>query len=137
MADIHAYVSTFAQAYAEATLWANTSALDPETGDIVDTVDPYDWNAPERLWAVHAFDDESQALIWEDCSSFVASNWRDLRTLDPAQCGHDFALTRNRHGVGFWDRGLGEVGERLTEACRPYGAVDGWLDPDGTEVHLG
>ena len=24
----------------------------------------------------------------------------------PGQAGHDFLLTRNRHGAGFWDRGL-------------------------------
>lgn len=35
--------------------------------------------------------------------------------------GHDFWLTRNGHGVGFWDRGLGDLGDELTkhaEACK-------------------
>jgi hypothetical protein len=39
----------------------------------------------------------------------------------PAQIGHDFWLTRNRHGAGFWDRGLGERGQYLTDASHPYG----------------
>lgn len=37
--------------------------------------------------------------------------------------GHDFWLTRNWHGVGFWDRGLDELGEKLTTACEKYGQI--------------
>lgn len=32
------------------------------------------------------------------------------------QLGHDFLLTSRGHGAGFWDRGLGELGERLTDS---------------------
>ena len=35
--------------------------------------------------------------------------------------GHDLWFTRNRHGVGFWDRGLGDIGEALTEAAHKTG----------------
>lgn len=35
--------------------------------------------------------------------------------------GHDLWFTRNRHGVGFWDRGIGELGELLTEAAHKIG----------------
>lgn len=41
-----------------------------------------------------------------------------------AAFGHDFALTRNGHGCGFWDRdneGLPRVlGEALTKACQGF-----------------
>lgn len=30
------------------------------------------------------------------------------------QAGHDFWLTRCGHGAGFWDRGLDDVGDKLT-----------------------
>ena len=30
------------------------------------------------------------------------------------QAAYDFWLTRNGHGAGFWDRGLGKAGDRLT-----------------------
>lgn len=43
------------------------------------------------------------------------------------QAGHDFMLTRCGHGAGFWDRGLGAVGDRLSEMSRPYGDVDLWV----------
>lgn len=35
--------------------------------------------------------------------------------------GHDFYMTRNGHGVGFWDRGLGEPGKWLTGMAKPFG----------------
>lgn len=43
--------------------------------------------------------------------------------VDAQTLGTDFWLTRNGHGAGFWDRGLGEEGERLTALCRPYGSA--------------
>jgi hypothetical protein len=46
--------------------------------------------------------------------------------------GHDFWLTRNGHGAGFWDRGLGALGDRLTDASKPYGEVNLWVDADGS-----
>ena len=73
------------------------------------------------------------ASLAADLADFLAANAADLADLDPMQVGHDFWLTRNHHGAGFWDRGLGEAGDRLTAACHPYGEVwlyvgdDGWI----------
>lgn len=57
---------------------------------------------------------------------------------DDARVGRDFWYTRNGHGVGFWDLGLGEVGERLSALCG-YGTdfppVDAYVGDDGF-VHL-
>ena len=58
--------------------------------------------------------------LTEAVTAFIADNWQDVSGLDAAQTGHDFILTANHHGVGFWDRGLGEIGDRLTEATRGY-----------------
>lgn len=49
--------------------------------------------------------------------------------------GHDFWLTRAGHGAGFWDRGLGEVGDKLSDAARAFGNLDPYVDDDG-RVHL-
>jgi len=35
-----------------------------------------------------------------------------------AQAGHDFWLTRNGHGAGFWDGDWPETGDALTEASK-------------------
>jgi hypothetical protein len=46
--------------------------------------------------------------------------------------GHDFYLTREHHGVGFWDRGLGELGEYLTKIAKSYGSAETlWDNGDG------
>ena len=42
--------------------------------------------------------------------------------------GIDFWLTRNGHGAGFWDRGLGSLGDRITVLVKPYG--EQWTDWD-------
>lgn len=42
-----------------------------------------------------------------------------------AQAGHDFWLTRNGHGAGFWDRKPldGELGEALTRLAKDAGEI--------------
>lgn len=42
----------------------------------------------------------------------------------PGQFGHDLALTRNGHGAGFWDRGLGDAGDVLTEWAQSLGTLN-------------
>jgi len=78
----------------------------------------------------------------DDVDDFLSNNMDDVleyverREYDPSEgtpwhyLGHDFALTRNRHGAGFWDLGLGELGDRLTEAANVYGSVDVYLGDD-------
>lgn len=49
--------------------------------------------------------------------------------------GHDFWLTSQGHGAGFWDRGLGEVGDALTDSANGYGDLVGlYLDDEGVQV---
>ena len=43
-----------------------------------------------------------------------------LNDYEMDQAGIDFIFTRNGHGCGFWDRGLEELGERLTKACKRF-----------------
>lgn len=47
--------------------------------------------------------------------------------------GHDLWLTAQGHGAGFWDRGAGELGERLSEAARLSGfaGADLYAGDDG------
>lgn len=48
--------------------------------------------------------------------------------------GHDLWLTRNGHGAGFWDRGLGALGDRLSDAARSMGEADSWVRDDEDET---
>jgi hypothetical protein len=76
---------------------------------------------------------ETLAEAIEDVTDFVDSNESLLVVsgLSDPQIGHDFWLTRNGHGAGFWDRGLGQVGEALSKASEPYGEVDLYAGDDG------
>lgn len=47
------------------------------------------------------------------------------------QAGHDFWLTRNHHGAGFWDRELGKIGDRLTKAAHKFSEAYLYVGDDG------
>jgi len=51
---------------------------------------------------------EQVPYLTEAVTSFVTGSWALLQRghVRAAQCGHDLILTANRHGAGFWDRGL-------------------------------
>lgn len=79
-----------------------------------------------------------------DCARFVAIARIDLIKYEkeggfpmPEQyAGHDFWLTRAGHGVGFWDRGLGALGDRLTATVKAnFKNVDPYIGDDG-KVYL-
>jgi len=45
--------------------------------------------------------------------------------------GHDLWLTSQGHGVGFWDRGLGRLGDRLTKAAKAFEGVYAYVSDAG------
>jgi hypothetical protein len=85
--------------------------------------------------------EDARKEIEADVREFVEANRADLEELltkpgvDESDIGHNFLLTRNHHGVGFWDRGWGELGERLTQASDPYGNTSAYVDGD-EKVHV-
>jgi hypothetical protein len=70
-----------------------------------------------------------------DCMAFQRAAGTLLKGVDLEQAGHDFWLTRNGHGVGFWDRDMGPVGERLTELCKFFGECNLYVGDDG-KIHI-
>ena len=78
---------------------------------------------------------ESVAEAREELRQFIESETEDLEGIDADAIGHDFCLTRNHHGTGFWDRGLGERGDRLTVAAHAWGSADAYVGDDG-KVYL-
>ena len=76
---------------------------------------------------------EARAAALEDCRAFARAAHPLLREAvsragyDSARAGHDFWLTRNGHGAGFWDRtelDADELGDRLTVLAKEFGDVD-------------
>jgi hypothetical protein len=141
------YLDTFTQHYCIAMLWANTREYGGDNckcpGDCEGhEVSPGDYQTPRRDdWALQAFASGSHAPIEGDCHDFVQANWDALQKAQdefgrgPDSSGHDFALTRNHHGAGFWDRGMGDLGDTLTDAAHPYGESTASIT-DGGEPEL-
>lgn len=120
-------LETLTNAYMVAALWSSSD----ENGESLDAVFGVDDIAPECAAAMRA-----------TCADFVESNKTDLlKYCEKMKCeqwsgeeraGHDFWLTRNGHGVGFWDRGLDALGERLSKAAEVYGSVDLYVGDNGS-----
>jgi hypothetical protein len=108
----------FIEAYADCALWISVD----DTGEPLDSVYWIDDIAPD-----------AQEQMTRDCNDFV-SRYGGLISdagLSMGQAGHDFWLTRNGHGAGFWDRGLGAIGDALTEAAKEYGETYLYVGDDG------
>lgn len=127
--------------YRAAMLWAN---LLRETPDGIDSADmpPEDCDdladganfAPglrvHSARDVHAFVTEHEVA----CRAFLeltGGDWSDV--------GHNLALSRNGHGAGFFDRGAGEVGDKLQREARSMG-TESWgimpTDEGGPRIFL-
>lgn len=110
----------FLRGYLECAVWTGTDESD-DSGGL-----PLDQN-----YGVEDFTKAAVAQAKRDCKAFLKDNEVLLATVsvvhgrnwstDYSKHGHDFWLTRNRQGAGFWDRGYGKAGDLLTEACKPYG----------------
>lgn len=80
---------------------------------------------------------ESLKRAESDCAEFLADNAVDLEAYqtttgrDMESAGHDFFLTRNGHGAGFWDRGDAPCLDRLSAAARAAGECDAELSRNG------
>jgi hypothetical protein len=83
------------------------------------------------------FSDEAIKDAEEDVKEFLKKAEPFLTNYEGtySQVGHDFWLTRNRHGAGFWDRpkfyGGQENADKLTEIAQEFGEVDSYIGDDG------
>lgn len=110
----------FTTAYIEAALWSSTDNSDDSGGRPLDENYGVEDIAPETL-----------SSIVEDCMAFQEVHADEIRS-NVEQAGHDFWLTRNHHGAGFWDGDWPDaVGEKLTEASHAFGSVELYIGDDG------
>jgi hypothetical protein len=120
-----AKLDQFVEAYCACALWSSYDESTPEGGVPMDDNYSIDDIAPETLKTMLA----NCAAFREDAAEELAD-----AGIGDAQAGHDFWLTRNGHGAGFWDRGLGTLGDTLTAKCKPYGSFDLYVGDDG-KIH--
>ena len=122
-------LETMLTAYIAAALWS--TAAPEELG--IENLD--------EMFKPEHFTEEAMRRCRLDCAAFLdyALHGTDgclpegefkpllnVNTVDFSQVGHDFWLTREGHGVGFWDRpevyGDDEA-EELTALCKRFGEV--------------
>jgi hypothetical protein len=113
-------LDAFTRAYITAALWSTMDESTESGGEPMDKNYTIKDIAPETL-----------ARMAADAAQFQSANW-DLIHYDLEQAGHDFWLTRNGHGAGFWDGDWPEpAATQLTDAAHAYGEFDLYVGDDG------
>ena len=148
IAEAHARAAADCQAFCDgaamAAVWADCMTEDGEpaglcgsefsddvnrlvvrAGDVVDLL---------TVAAREALDTDASQFFYEQRPALQAVAQSD-RQPSYEELGHDFHLSRNGHGIGFWDRGYGQTGLDLHKASKTYGSVS--LTYDGEEIHVG
>jgi len=109
----------FTKGYIEAALWASPAAEDSED----ETLDKYSCSDidPESILEMEKeckeFQEENKEALEVYYAKMKDDEYRDAKWTSEEYAGHDFFLTRNGHGAGYWDRGFEECGDKLSEAC--------------------
>lgn len=117
------------------TVCENCNLLPLDSEDMETACDPvpYDENydvadiSPE--YVNHVRDELTEVVAQHPLAVRMYLNARAYSPLYRSELfGHDFYLTREGHGAGFWDRGLGDLGDYLTGIAKSYGSADALYD---------
>jgi len=117
-------VDEFADGYWTALGWSESGG-----GYDFDDLMPGDLS-PEDVERVNA--DIARFLSRVDKDPVLAEAVGD----DLSRAGHDFVLTRNGHGAGFWDGDWGEYGDALTKIAQSFPEQHLYVGDDDDLVYL-
>lgn len=109
--------------HAKATaLWSTTT-----------NVEDADYECLDEAFTIDEIAGEAEKTLVELIDNFfeLAGDLLDDYPMDASQIGHDIILTTNRHGAGFWDRGLGELGTKLTDIAHSLGGYELYVGDNG------
>ncbi|MFD6092817.1 hypothetical protein ACFWGN_11905 [Oerskovia sp. NPDC060338] len=121
-------VENASQQYLDTALWSSSDEL----------VEQGLANPREVMW--EDLPAQTQTKIREDVERFLIGQRHVLKATgspdyfgceDATQVGHDLYLSRNGHGAGFFDRGLGEHGDRLQDVARALNESSPIVGDDG------
>ena len=129
----------FFENYIEAALWSTNDESDESGGDPLD--DNYDDTDidPGTLASLklecEAFLIEAEPLILEAEELIERGEWKlpdGSNYSVVAYAGHDFWLTRNEHGCGYWDGDWPDkIGEALTALSEKFDVINLCVGDDG------
>lgn len=122
----------FLASYKETALWSSTD----DAGEPLDST----------KYANVEFTSNANARMENDCREFIARtadvlvgftradmNRNTDSTIEEA-IAHDFWLTRNHHGAGFWDGDYPkELGQKLTDIAHSFGECNLYATEDSIE----
>lgn len=118
-------MDSFTLAYFEAALWASSDESDDQGGEPLD-----------KNYGIEDFDPATRDKMIDDCADFqdryaaMLDNAYGEGGIDSERAGHNFWLSRNGHGAGFFDDNLDD----LQEAAKSYGEFYLYVGDDG-EIH--
>lgn len=125
-------LDSFTQGYITAAFFTSTGTADDREEDLESA--SFAELAPEAL-----------ARMVRDCERFQRENAAALSLAEELdsdcnaeEAGIDFWMTRNGHGVGFWDKSEwpSPAGEQLDQAAKVYGNCDLYRGDDG-RIYVG
>jgi hypothetical protein len=96
------------------------------------------WTEEEEIGSdLSLLSEQALQSIHADCTAFQAAH-RVSCERDPEQAGHDFWLTRNGRGAGFWDNPelWGDFTFILTEDAHDYGELSAHQDGETGQIYL-
>ena len=104
----------FKNAYIEAMYWADCGDSEQPPNDA-------------------ELSEDAEKDIDADCWSFYRRTYFyfEEENKSAKDAGHDFYLTRQGHGAGFWDGDWPTYGDMLTRIAKGYGEADPYLGDDG------
>lgn len=114
-----------------ALLWSETTdngepldCIDAEPSYQLEQLVAFQWDQFRETAERLGFDAEEHCarMLHPDCEGDA---WN--------AAAHDFILTRNGHGTGFWDSGRWAEpwGEKLTALCKHFGELHAYVGDDG------
>lgn len=114
-------LDAFTRQYIETALWSSTDNADDSGGEPLD-----------KNYSSDDIDPATMEQMIADCASFQ-EKFAELLSesgIEDGRAGHDFWLSRNGHGSGYFDEDTidEEFQEKLQDAAESYGNVDLQVD---------
>lgn len=129
-------IETMLRAYIECALWSTNDESDESGGIPLDATYTADDIAPGTLERMR----KDVELFYREHSKQI-EKWPGGEYEQLGQAGHDFWLTRNGHGVGFWESEWtdlpGNPGAILDKAAKSFGSADLYVGDDGLVYQSG
>lgn len=112
----------FTRSYLETALWSSNDESNEQGGDPMD-----------KNYGLHDMSAQFLTRSEEECAAFKAENAADLDQMEDVRAGHNFWLSRNGHGTGFFDEDTipEDAQDRLQDAAKAYGEVNLYVGDDG------